>query len=205
MTQDSARRGVTSFALILVVLAWGAAVVYGSVWIWTYKTTPGTASGPPATWPESAGLPRTGTTLVVALHPLCTCSQATISELARLMASVERRPAVYALFYDYHSGKKRVRDSSLWQRAAAIPGVTALADAGGRTASRFGAATSGDVIAYSASGRLLFHGGLTAARGHEGDSFGRQRLLALLRDETPDRNDSPVFGCNLDDLAKQSL
>jgi hypothetical protein len=93
----------------------------------------------------------------------------------------------------------------LWRRAAAIPGVIALRDRDGAKAKSFGAETSGDVIAYGNDGRLLFHGGLTAARGHEGDSFGRQRLLAVLRGETPDRRDSPVFGCNLDELSQAAL
>src|SRR5918996_4610815 len=84
--------------LIFVVLAWAAAVGGGVVWIWNYKTTPGLASGPPATWPASTDFRPSGTTLVMALHPLCTCSHASVSELARLLAGVITRPTVYALF-----------------------------------------------------------------------------------------------------------
>jgi hypothetical protein len=142
----------------------------------------------------------------MALHPLCTCSHATVSELARLLAGVTTRPTVYALFIDL-SGRRdsapRVRRMPLWERAAAIPGVIPIVDRNGAIAASFGAETSGDVIAYSASGRLLFHGGLTAARGHEGDSFGRQRLLAVLRGDDPDVRTSPVFGCPLNDRTNQ--
>lgn len=191
-----------AYVLPLVVAAWTLVVSGTIVWTWHYKTTPGAASKPPAAWPQSAELRRSSTTLVVALHPLCTCSEATISELARLMSSVDERPTVYALFYDYQPEVKAVSTTLLWRRAAAIPGVIALRDRDGAMAKSFGAETSGDVIAYGADGRLLFHGGLTAARGHEGDSFGRQRLLAVLRGETPDRRDSPVFGCNFDELRK---
>ena len=183
---------------------WIAAVSTSIVWTWYYKTTPGRASTPPQDWPTWVHVRHSGTTLLVALHPLCTCSEATISELARLMASVQDQPpTVYALVYDYHP-RSPIEGSSLWRRAAAIPGVIAMRDPQGEMARSFGAETSGDVIAYSADGVLLFHGGLTAARGHEGDSFGRQRLLAVLRGHTPDRRDSPVFGCNMNELAKGS-
>ena len=185
----------------LALSLWIAAVSTSVVWTWHYKTTPGRPSTPPHAWPTSVTVRHSGTTVLVALHPLCTCSEATISELARLMAGVHDQPTVYALFYDYHP-RTPVDQSSLWRRAAAIPGVIAMRDPDGEMAKSFGAETSGDVIAYSADGALLFHGGLTAARGHEGDSFGRERLLAVLRGDTPDRRDSPVFGCNMQELAK---
>jgi hypothetical protein len=197
--------------MIVLLLAWVAAVVGGSAWVWHYKTTPGLASGPPATWPAHAGLRRSGNTLVVTFHPVCSCSQATASELARLLAGLgDRRPTVYAVFIDFSANQSasrleaRLSETSLWKRVAAIPGVTAIADSGGRIARRFGAETSGDVVAYSANGALVFHGGLTAARGHEGDSFGRQRLLAVLRGGTPDSRTSPVFGCALHDRDSQA-
>jgi hypothetical protein len=200
-----------STGLIFVLLVWGVLVAGGVMWVWNYKATPGLASGPPAVWPESVPLPRSGTTLVVALHPLCTCSQATVSELARLLASVPKPPAVYALFIDFNPRNSTAAVSanlartSLWQRAAAIPGVTPIADPHGAFAKSFRAETSGDVIAYSARGELLFHGGLTAARGHEGDSFGRQRLLAVLRGHAPDTRTSPVFGCPLQSVTRSEV
>ena len=191
-------------AVLAFLLVWTSAVAYGVLWIWNYKTTPGVASGPPSKWPASSGLRLDGPTLVVTFHPLCTCSQASVSELARLLASVPRRPTVYAVFADVGLRRRDgtasgAIDTSLWERAAAIPGVTTIADPDGGIVKAFGAATSGDVIAYSAAGDLMFHGGLTAARGHEGDSFGRQRLLAVLRGDTPDLRTSPVFGCSLHD------
>jgi len=76
--------------------------------------------------------------------------------------------------------------------------VTVDFDGGGAEAKRFGAETSGAVVLYDRAGRLVFHGGITAARGHEGDSFGQQRIAALLTGARADRTDAPVFGCALD-------
>jgi hypothetical protein len=199
-SEASARR--ISAGLIIVLFVWAAAVSGGVIWVWRYKTTPGVASGPPVTWPVATELRRTGTTLVMSLHPLCPCSHASVSELARLLAGIQAPPTVYALFIDL-SGRpqsaSRVTRLPLWARAAAIPGVVPIVDRNGAIAKSFAAETSGDVIAYSAGGQLLFHGGLTAARGHEGDSFGRQRLLAVLRGGDPDLRTSPVFGCPLNE------
>jgi hypothetical protein len=52
-------------------------------------------------------------------------------------------------------------------------------------------------VLYDARGRLLFRGGLTSARGHEGDSAGLQRISSLLRTGQADRSDAPVYGCSL--------
>jgi hypothetical protein len=87
--------------------------------------------------------------------------------------------------------------TDLWQTASTIPGAAALRDDDGIEAARFGAATSGFTVVYDAHGRLLFRGGLTASRGHEGDSFGQRRVVSLLTTGAADRSDSPVFGCAL--------
>ena len=79
-------------------------------------------------------------------------------------------------------------------------GQTCL-DEGGVEASRFGAATSGQAILYDGDGRLVFSGGITAARGHFGDNAGSQALARLLIDGMPSRPHTPVFGCALFDRA----
>ena len=192
---------VPRFVAVLVVL-WAASVSASVVWVWDYKTTPGAKGGAPDAWPESAGLRRSGVTLVMTLHPLCTCSEASVTELGRLLSRTSQRPTVYALFVDFTphptaKGGRGVESSSLWKRASSIPGVVPIADPHGSITKAFGAETSGDVIAYGGDGRLIFHGGITTARGHEGDSFGRHRLQELLRGATPDAAESPVFGCPL--------
>jgi hypothetical protein len=83
--------------------------------------------------------------------------------------------------------------------AAAIPGVLVHADPGGSLAQRFGARTSGQTLLYSADGRLLFAGGITPLRAHEGDSTGRRRILELVRAGSTDRAESAVYGCSLED------
>src|SRR5205823_1742118 len=87
--------------------------------------------------------------------------------------------------------------TDLYQRAAAMPGVKIAIDEDGREARLFRAATSGYTLLYDANGGLLFTGGITAARGHEGDSAGQQALFHLLSGRATKRIDTPVFGCSL--------
>jgi hypothetical protein len=87
--------------------------------------------------------------------------------------------------------------TDLWHKAAAIPGVISLTDHDTRYARLFNAATSGQVILYGANGRLLFKGGITQSRGHEGDNIGRRQIIALLQKESLEKKETPVFGCPL--------
>jgi hypothetical protein len=89
--------------------------------------------------------------------------------------------------------------TDLWDSAAAIPGVLVVGDDEGAEALRFGAATSGQVLLYSADGRLLFAGGIIPSRGHEGDNAGRSAIIALVRGTATQVMRAPVFGCPLFD------
>src|SRR5207244_9248206 len=87
--------------------------------------------------------------------------------------------------------------TALWRSAARIPDVSVVGDEAGREARRFGGETSGQTLLYDPTGRLLFSGGTTIARGHLGDSAGLEAILALLDGRRPPRATTPVFGCSL--------
>jgi hypothetical protein len=80
-----------------------------------------------------------------------------------------------------------------------IPGVTVHLDDAGREARLFASMTSGETLLFDAEGRLKFHGGITASRGHSGDNAGRDALEALLRGQASQQVITPVFGCSLFD------
>ena len=92
-----------------------------------------------------------------------------------------------------------VRTVQLWEQAGRIPHATLLSDLGSVEADRFGSATSGETMLFDAEGKLLFHGGITIARGHEGDSPGVARIVALLTTGQAPLDTAPVFGCPLHD------
>ena len=63
-------------------------------------------------------------------------------------------------------------------------------------AALLGARTSGHVVAYDPAGSRVFSGGITASRGHEGDSAGHESLVAGITAAAP-RSYASVFGCTL--------
>jgi hypothetical protein len=153
-----------------------------------------------AGWPSGIPLrpvPQ-GVTLVLALHPMCPCSRATIGELSRLMTNDHVQ--AYVLFVRPTGVPIGWEHTDLWDAAAAIPGVTVMADEQGAWSGRFGALTSGQTYAYDASGQLLFSGGITAARGHMGDNAGSDAIIRILCGRSRDATaftSAPVFGCPL--------
>jgi hypothetical protein len=166
--------------------------------LWHYKLTPSAQGTIVARWPSGTALRSTPgrATLVLFGHPQCPCTRATVAELARLMDRYRDRLEAWVLFATPLGAGDDFSRSDLWSSAERIPGVRVLRDEGGAEAARFGAETSGTVALYR-DGKLLFHGGITPARGHEGDSFGKERLVSLLTTGKADRNDAPVFGCSL--------
>jgi hypothetical protein len=79
-----------------------------------------------------------------------------------------------------------------------MPGVVVAIDPGGIEQQRFGARASGEVFLYKPDGELIFHGGITASRGHAGDNAGRAFLEAILLRQKPAGAKTPVFGCELE-------
>jgi hypothetical protein len=88
--------------------------------------------------------------------------------------------------------------------AASIRGLRVVIDPGGRFAAKLGATTSGHVLLYGADGALLYSGGITPARAHEGDTPGQTAIVAALYGKTPAVRGAPVFGCGLASPATRS-
>jgi len=94
-------------------------------------------------------------------------------------------------------GLGHIRFAQLEIGGSAIPGVEVMADPDGVEAGRFGGATSGEVLLYGPDGHLTFAGGITSARGHEGDSPGAERIYDLVTTGHAELAVAPVFGCPL--------
>ncbi len=185
---------------------WFAAVVSGMALLWRYKSTPGEpASRAPATWPEASRLSRTPgrATILVFAHPKCPCTRASIDELAVLMTQVGTVADARVTFFKPPATPDGWENTDTRRRAGELPGVDVVIDADGTEAASFGAKTSGETLVYDAQGKLLFHGGITSARGHAGDSSGRRRITELLLRGSTDKTTAPTFGCGFEERGKQ--
>ena len=190
----------------VLIALWVIAVVAGMHVMLTYADTPATAGTPPVAWPAQSRIPRKAglPTVVVLAHPRCSCTRATISELAELMARVHDRATAVVVLVRPSGMPERWEQTDLWRSAAEIPGVTVMADPEEVEADRFHAQASGQTMLYSAGGKLLFTGGITAARGHAGDNAGRSSIISLVTDGSAEQTKTLVFGCALKNPAALS-
>jgi hypothetical protein len=132
------------------------------------------------------------------LHPQCPCSKASLNELAEIVAREPNKANVEIVFVNPKGAGPDWARTSLREQAATLPSVR-LIDDDGTLAQRLGAETSGYVVLYDVDGRLLFSGGITRSRGHEGDNSGRQAICALLQGtaQADVTAKTPVYGCPL--------
>ena len=107
------------------------------------------------------------------------------------MARSDGRVSAKVLFVEPPGKPGTWSDGELWQIASEIPGVDRVPDPGGAIAARFHLATSGHTVLYDAAGELRFSGGITAARGHEGDNAGRAAVLAQIEQWLRDAGTGP--------------
>ena len=178
---------------------WLVGAVAGLWVLWSYENTPGEAAISGGRWPTETRLARSPgqPTLILLAHPQCTCTRASLAELAEVLGRTRTPPKTYVLFLKPSQFFDGWEKTDLWQTASSLPNVTVLRDDDGQEAQRFGAVTSGQTLLYDAGGELVFSGGITGARGHAGDNAGRAALIALLDHKQPSRRATSVFGCSL--------
>jgi len=162
----------------------------------TFESTPGRAADAPVRWPASGSIaPERGTwTLVMLIHPHCSCSRASISELAAVVEKSPRNLRAYVLSYQPHEYGAAWSHTDVWTAAQRLTRVRVIADVDGREARRFGGYTSGQTFLFDPDGNRRFSGGITLLRGHAGLNSGRADVIRIANGgQGPGTH--PVFGC----------
>jgi hypothetical protein len=183
---------------LLLIAIWGAFVALGTLFLEAYVARPGDGGTPTGHWLVESRIQFDDRrpNLLVFLHPHCPCSRASLGELAYIIDQCPDRVSVHAILLGTPVLDLQGR-SEIERHLAHLPSVHVYPDTGGVEARRFGVTTSGHTLLFDPWGRLLFSGGITAARGHEGDNYGRAAVLERILNEERNRANSPVFGCPL--------
>src|SRR5262245_2151131 len=127
------------WTLAFILSVWLFAVGFGLRLLLIYENAPGDSGAPPLEWPAESqvervqGLP----TLIMIVHPHCSCSRASLGELALLIAKVPRQVNTVVLFVKPQDFPEQWEKTDLWDSATAIPGVQAKVDEEGSEARRF--------------------------------------------------------------------
>lgn len=176
---------------------WLAALAVSSAALHYYSSVEGGVAAPQAG--ATALLDRyrqPGRPLVaMALHPNCSCSEASLAELGDLLACSRGTCDAVLLEFQPSSG------TAHWPapKARELGGVQvrAIADVDGKVARQLGALTSGHVVFVDAQGAIRFRGGITVSRGHRGRAPGQDAILATLGGQPAALATTPVYGCAL--------
>jgi hypothetical protein len=182
--------------VIGMVTVWGVLTLAGVSLMARYDSTAGPDQSAPSQWPERTSLKLAGDPFQAFLfvHPYCACTRATLSELERLMQTRGRRLRVTISIVTRKD--QDYKSLAIYETVRAIPDVAIVADPEGAEARRFGAVTSGFLALYNQKGDLLFSGGITGARGEEGDNRGRSAVEEIVDGKAGLRR-ALVFGCGL--------
>jgi hypothetical protein len=183
-------------AWLLVLLLWLGLIAAGYAWLLRYGFAPGKIATAPGIIPPSlAPSNYVGhAQLFLALHPRCPCSRATVKELAKILSRIPGTINTTVLVYKPASEGESWLQSSLLDECRHM-NCRVLSDPDGRLAASLGSLTSGNVVLYDANGKLRYQGGITASRGHEGDSAGQRAVLEILSGSCKSYKSMPVFGC----------
>lgn len=171
--------------------------------MWNHTLTAGQAAQAPGDWPAASHFQPASdqATVLMWCHPRCPCTRASLEELSELVQRTRGRALVQVNFVRPPGLSLQWVQGALWRQAEAIPGVRVVVDDGSE-ARRFGVRTSGQALIFGRDQRLLFSGGLTSGRGHEGDNEGLAAAARLAGSGTGSFERSPVFGCSLFDSAE---
>ncbi len=120
-----------------------------------------------------------------------------VAELASISSDCGDRVSAHAVLLQPGGGREDWGQSEIAADLADLPRLRIWPDRGGDEIRRFGVTTSGHVLLYDPGGRLIFSGGITPARGHQGANGGREGVLAGVLRTGGGGPKYPVFGCPL--------
>jgi hypothetical protein len=192
-------RNKNKYLIFIALAVWIFFVGWGWLALARYENTPGRAQAPLQQWPSqskiarAAGLPM----LVIFLHPHCPCSRASVAQLSLIMAHSQNKVRAEVVFIKLPGLTQDWVQTDLFKSAMSIPGVEVMTDEGGREAKMFHAQVSGQVMLYDQLGKLVFNGGITSARGHQGDNEGQDAIISFLTRGIITKAQTPFFGCLL--------
>ena len=190
------KRRMLTAVLIVAGTLWLATVAAAYEAIRRFETTPGLPASAPRTWPAATAVARAAGSwsLVMLVHPHCSCSRASVQELAEIVEKAPRDVQTTVLVYRPREMKPGWERTNVYDAASRIRRARVMLDRDGAEAQLFGGFTSGQTFLYDGEGRLRFAGGVTSLRGHAGLNRGRADVIRIARQRSGNGT-HPVFGC----------
>lgn len=183
--------------IVLGAGVWLAALIVGFATLQRYASAAGGAHAPVKGVAEVfAPYRNEGRALaVMAIHPRCPCTEASLSELGDFLA----RAGAGCDALIVHVVPPGADWPAAKTRDLGARNVPVVADQNGQLATQLGAETSGHLVLFDAAGQVRFHGGITRSRGHRGKAPAQDAMLSVLSapGSAAEVQTAPVYGCAL--------
>src|ERR1700730_2349140 len=178
---------------------WILSLIIGFLILAQEEFTPIKASSRVALFPRSSALQLVSDkpTLLLFVKQPSPSTRASLHEWDVLLAQTQNRVSAIIVFTIPDGVPAGWEKGDLWNSALTMPGLRVIRDPGGREAHQFDVQGSGHVLLFASSGKLLFSGGITASRGHEGDNVGLTAIVSFILNGHAPVNHTPVYGCSL--------
>jgi len=188
-----------------LVFTWCTGIAIGFAILFAHAAKPGLQYASPHHWPSDVEIerPTDVSTLLFFVHPQCPCTFASLAELERAVAQSGSSLETILVLNCPTEKLDEWMQTAIVDRAKGITRARIFVDGDGQLSAKFRASVSGQCLLYSPNGQLLFQGGLTASRGHEGESLGQALLIRMLAHreakefENQQALEVPVYGCEL--------
>ena len=164
-----------------------------------YASRPGAVGKIPQTRPHSTQLESSkATQILLFYHPHCPCTSSTVANLTQLRQELKKPFRLVAFAYCPTKEADSWIESEITDSLRQIPNIVIRIDRGGSSAQSFEIVTSGHCLVYNETGHLIFSGGLTPLRGHQGQSRSGEYFVESVNSRVEKTNlNWPVFGCKI--------
>lgn len=189
------RSRVSTWLVLAAIAIWAGFLAIGFGWLFWHESLAGVESSKPLP-AKAMRVSVPGPALVMFAHPHCPCTHSSLQQLELLLARAPELQTVQVVFLQSKTPDYSWSHSLLVQQAEHISRVQIDWQSEANLIAEYGSLASGHVMLFHQDGRLLFSGGLTDSRGHEGTSAGTAAILSHLRGE-PGAARTPVYGCSL--------
>ncbi len=193
------------YSAYLPLFAWGLLCLSGFSLLAAYVNNPGPQADPDEAVAGEVSSLEGGAQVFMFIHPKCPCSKAGLVELQEVVQRAEGQIGelrFYVAVSDPESSGNWREEGLISQLQGWGGNSSVYFDCNGETARRYGALTSGHVVAFNANGEQIFTGGITGSRGHRGANRGRSALVSALTDPPHQPVTSLVFGCQIQSFEK---
>lgn len=206
VNSDNAEVPINRNTVIAVSFLWVLMIGFAYWHFSAFEGRPNVQAAHPTKFPRDTALvaSATGDTLLMFIHPKCPCTSASLNELAVLSTRCGGELNATAVFVKPHNAPDGWERTDYWERAQRIPGVRVVLDESAKEARTFGALTSGETFVYNHDRELVFSGGITGGRGHEGDNQGLDRVIGIIRNTTNRCASTNTYGCALNGPSEEA-